>query len=172
MAKGKKIIYQGIETDYLVTKEGEVFNSKTGKLLKGWVDGAGYKKFDFTYEGKKYYVPIHRAVAIAYLGYPEESLDCYHGWCTNHRDENKLNNSVENLEWVTNTENVNHSKHKYSKTWTAVSPEGVVHRFTGLPDFCKEHNLSASCLARVLSGSKEGRTQHKGWRAAEGVVYR
>lgn len=51
-------------------------------------------------EFKTYYV--HRLVATAFLGHPNEKQD------VNHKDENKLNNNVNNLEWCSRLYNINY----------------------------------------------------------------
>jgi DNA-binding NarL/FixJ family response regulator len=47
--------------------------------------------------------PIHRLVAQAFIGIPAENL------VVNHKDGNKRNNRVDNLEWVTQSENMKHA---------------------------------------------------------------
>jgi len=48
-------------------------------------------------------VYVHRLVATAFLANPEKKLT------VNHKDTNKLNNLLGNLEWATHTENVQHA---------------------------------------------------------------
>lgn len=88
--------------DYFVTKDGEVF--KGNKKLK-CNNHEGYRRVSITYEdgtSKRQYV--HRLVAEAFIPNPENKP------FVNHKDGNKSNNSLENLEWVTNQENVTHAK--------------------------------------------------------------
>lgn len=54
--------------------------------------------------------PVHRLVAIAFIPNPNNLPE------VNHIDENKLNNDISNLEWVTHRENIRHSLTKKSKT--------------------------------------------------------
>ena len=52
--------------------------------------------------GKKRFMYIHRLVAMTFIPNPENKLT------VNHKDENKHNNTVENLEWMTKKENLNY----------------------------------------------------------------
>ena len=72
------------------------------KLLKPIRDKQGYLHVHFSVNGKQSGFPIHRLVAMAFIpnenNYPE----------VNHIDENKTNNHMDNLEWVTPKMNSNH----------------------------------------------------------------
>lgn len=65
--------------------------------------GKGYRSITLHDSGKRRYFLIHRLVAEAFLENP-------HGFPqVNHKDGNKQNNCVNNLEWCTNSENMNHA---------------------------------------------------------------
>lgn len=86
-------------SDYIITRDGEVINKKSGRRVKPQKNGKGYLRVSIA--GKLEFV--HRLVAAQYVPNPENKPQ------VNHKDGNKLNNSAENLEWVTNFENRSHA---------------------------------------------------------------
>lgn len=101
-------------------------------------------------KGKNFY--IHRIVAEAFLSRVEGFN------VVNHKDEDRLNNHVDNLEWCTSQYN---NEYSLAKTWSIVSPTGEVLTVTNLSKFCKENNLNTSSMYEVMSGK---RRTHKGYR--------
>lgn len=90
--------------DYEITSWGRVLNKKTGTFLNPYVHDKGYLRVDlYGKQGKKHF-KVHRLVAEAFIpnlgGKPQ----------INHIDGNNQNNSVSNLEWVTNRENNLHAR--------------------------------------------------------------
>ena len=102
----KQIIVDNIGTTYYITEDGRCFNSKTGKYLKGQVNyKSGYKSYNLTMpDGSMKRLYAHRLVAFAYI--PNDDLNLT---CVNHKDGNKLNNNVDNLEWCDYKINNNHA---------------------------------------------------------------
>ena len=99
-------IYAPIEgfPDYLITSHGRVFSLKHGKMkeLKHGKTRHGYMLVTLSKNGKQYTKTVHRLVARAFISNPENKTDI------NHIDEDKTNNHVLNLEWMTHKENLNH----------------------------------------------------------------
>lgn len=69
-----------------------------GGLLKPWIK-AGYLVIQYQYLGKKTELLVHRVIASTFLTEP------FPGATVDHLDSNRLNNRVENLEWVSRSEN-------------------------------------------------------------------
>lgn len=86
---------------YAVNENGEVFNLTTNKKLKPQKDTHGYAKVNLYNNGKSINALVHRLVAIAFIENP------FNYQQVNHIDEDKNNNNVSNLEWVTAKENSN-----------------------------------------------------------------
>lgn len=80
--------------EYTVSKDGTIF-SKSGIPMKKHENQKGYYRARVYKDGRKRWVYNHQAVAKAYIPNPEGL------YCINHKDENKKNNSVDNLEWCT-----------------------------------------------------------------------
>lgn len=97
----------GYEGLYGVTSTGLVWaypkaSRLKGRLLKQAIDRGGYAYVGLYKDGKTTKLKVHRLVAQAYL----VACDKPH---VNHKDGNKLNNNVSNLEWVTPKENKIHA---------------------------------------------------------------
>ena len=95
--------YEGI---YEVSNYGKVRNVKTGRILKLGKSKNGYLRVGLHKNGKQKYFLVHRLVAIAFIPNPDNKET------VNHIDEDKTNNHVCNLEWMTQKENTRHSKCK------------------------------------------------------------
>ena len=90
--------------EYTVDSAGFVL-SKKGRPLKPYPNRHGYLIINLMIDGKRVGMSVHKAVARTFL--PETYAP---GLQVNHKDGNKLNNSVENLEWVTGQANIDHAK--------------------------------------------------------------
>lgn len=98
-----KLIIDNIETDYDINELGEIYSHKTNKILTGTVYNTGYKMVRLTIEGKKKGYAIHRLVAQTFIPNPDNLP------VVNHKDGNKLNNHMNNLEWVSQSKNRQHA---------------------------------------------------------------
>lgn len=99
----------GFEEKYEVSSLGEVRNIITGKLLKQKTKHSrgGYKEVTLIKagDGKNRYVTVHRLVAENFIEGRTEEEDQ-----VNHKDCDKENNRVTNLEWVSGIQNMRHAR--------------------------------------------------------------
>ena len=103
----------GYEGLYMVSNWGRVKSIKFGKerILKPVTNSSGYLLVGLYKNNIEKKYSVHRLVAEAFIPNP------YNLPQVNHRDENKLNNNVDNLEWCTNEYNINYGTRteRYSK---------------------------------------------------------
>lgn len=96
---------KGFEGLYQISDEGQVrrfFKGGRVKFVKG-KEGSKYYTVDLCNKGVKKACSIHRLVAEAFLEKPDGADE------VNHKDGNKKNNHVSNLEWVSQKENLIHA---------------------------------------------------------------
>lgn len=97
--------------DLVVTRKIKLFGREEteskclipGGFYKPIKDCDGYLRVRIHTSFKNRYLSVHRLVAKAFIPNPENKPQ------VNHKDGNKLNNDVSNLEWVTPKENINHA---------------------------------------------------------------
>lgn len=130
----------GFDGKYKISNYGNVKNSL--KLMTPQLTHQGYLKIRLSNNGvvKGYF--IHRLVAIAFIDNNQNKR------CVNHKDGNKTNNTVNNLEWVTHSEN---EKHAYANNLQP-SKSGVSNGRSKLKDNdiieIRSSGKSSSHLAR------------------------
>lgn len=93
----------GYEGLYQVSSYGRVRN-RHGKEMSQFYDKDGYKVVVLNHNYKRKYRKVHRLVGIAFIDNPNNYPSI------NHKDENKNNNNVENLEWCTISYNNNYGE--------------------------------------------------------------
>ena len=98
----KKFIYEGIETDYSVSTEGEVRKDTTNYILSQ-SSQQDYKFVTLLINGQQKRMRVHRMVAMTFIENPDNKP------YVNHINGIRYDNNVENLEWVTQSENIQHA---------------------------------------------------------------
>lgn len=92
----------GYEDRYLISDTGLVYSKLSKHLLYQKIDRYGYKVVALCRNGKRKFFTVHRLVALAFIPNPNNLPT------VNHKDENKINNHVSNLEWATIKDNDNY----------------------------------------------------------------
>ena len=91
--------YKNINENYRIYNDGRVFNCKTNKELKPWKTSKGYLKVDL---GRNLRKSIHRLVAENFIPNIDNKPT------VNHKNHDKTDNTIENLEWATYKEQIAH----------------------------------------------------------------
>ena len=93
------------------SKTGNIIKKYETKILAGSIDKYRYRTVRMLVDGVRRHIKIHRAIATAFIinnEYKEQ---------VNHINMNKLDNSIENLEWCTDLENKKHFNQKVGNKW-------------------------------------------------------
>lgn len=147
-------------TNYYISNTGFVKNEKTGNIMKGKITGKGYVEWCFSINGEKHSFLAHRLVYQLFGGELKEGL------VINHKDGNKQNNNITNLEQVTNTKNILHSyyelDHKNIKPVGKYDTEGNLLRvYLSCADAARQN---PGCYPNLISNVCNGkRNTHKGF---------
>lgn len=137
--------------DKLIYREGKKPYLKEYLELKTSLNSRGYKRVGLSDKGDRKNHTIHRLVATAFI-HNKENYPVVH-----HKDENILNNRVDNLEWCTQQYNVEYSNAKH---WEVLTPDGFLIEVFNMNKFCRENGLNAGTMNNVARGK---RTHHHGY---------
>lgn len=115
--------------NYEISNLGRVRNKKTGRILKPGKTRKGYLRVGLWKNGIKKLISVHRLAALAFLSNPNNYPEI------NHKDEDKTNNTVDNLEWCTREYNNNYG----TRTQRFIEKKNKpVLQFDRLGNFIKE----------------------------------
>lgn len=111
---------------YSCSNMGRIRNDKTNKILQGYTNNKGYRRYDICIDGKRIVLNAHRTVAESFI--PNDDCKPF----INHIDGNKTNNAVSNLEWCTPKENAYHAIQVLNKITGGLNKKQVVCVTTGV----------------------------------------
>lgn len=134
--------------DYRIYKDGRVYSEKTNRFLKQHIIRS-YYYVSLTKNHVTKTCRVHRLVAKAFIPNPENLPE------VNHKDENKLNNHVDNLEWCTNYYNQNYGTHQLRVAISNGKPvlkikDGVVlDEYYSASEAARQNGLDQGNITRV-----------------------
>jgi hypothetical protein len=123
---------------YKITKNGKVWSNKSNKFLATKICN-GYSIFKD--------ISVHRLVAEIFIPNPENKP------YVNHINSDKLDNRVENLEWVTQKENcaAHNKKISHPRKVVQIDMNGkIVNKFDSLKEAGESIGYSASAISKVV----------------------
>lgn len=112
-------------------------------------NGHGYLRFNWKLNGIQKTVYLHRLVALAFLDNKNNYED------VNHKDENKMNNCVENLEWVTHKDNCNYGTRNIrsgSKTAIKIRCVETGEVFNSVKEASIKYQVGITAISNCLNG--------------------
>ena len=159
----KPIGYEGYEVSNLGRVKSYKYDKINGKIMKPYKNTKGYLQIDLQIDGRKrenrVHLSVHRLVAIAFIPNPDNLPQ------VNHKDEDKTNNCVDNLEWCTNDYNAHYGTHiervaeKIRMPIYSVDKQGNIEHFPGVREADrivsgKEYGISAP-ISMCLNGKRK-----------------
>lgn len=144
--------YEGI---YQISNLGRVKNVTTNHIKTTFESNNGYLRVRlYKQDGGKNF-SIHRLVAKSFISNP----NCFKE--VNHKDENVLNNTVQNLEWCSRTYNNNYGdrnrkvSEKLSIPIVRISQTGDISKYTSMHEASIKTGLSLSHICNLCSGRRK-----------------
>lgn len=159
-----------IKTDYYVTNYGDIYSIKKDgriKILKQTTDKAGYKYVNLRVkqDGKTHDVKllVHRLVAMAFIATIPNKLE------VNHKNGDKNNNQVNNLEWVDHSENMIHAyendlNHKGENNSQSVYSNEQIHHVCKMLEENKNTKTEISIKTGVAIFTIDSILRNKKWK--------
>lgn len=137
---------------YQISNLGRIrsYHNNDVNVIEGYVDKNGYKCVLLSVDGKRIKKFVHTIVAIHFIINPNPNIYTQ----INHKDENKLNNVVENLEWCTSKYNCNYGNrnnkmsipiYQYTKNYKLVKKWDSTHQIE------KELNISRGQISKAIN---------------------
>lgn len=152
--------YTHVKSGYYISKDGKVFSSRSNsgditdklKERKQSIKTGGYLNVGLqTEDSKTKWFRVHRLVASAFIPNPHDKP------FVNHIDENRQNNNVDNLEWVTPKEN---NLHSLTKKIYVYNLEGGLVKIYSYTRECSEDGFNQGHVCSCARGEERSHKKH------------
>ncbi len=134
---------------YIIYENGDVYSMFMNSLLKKSLNTDGYVTATLKNHGKGRKFQVHRLVALMFLPNPRNLPQ------VNHKDKNRQNNNLDNLEWITEAGNIQH----------AIANGGINSRATPVYQFTKQGKF-LKYFKNIKTASEETKTSYGSLQAA------
>lgn len=146
--------------NYGVSNLGNIKNLKTGKVLKPSLQKNGYLTYTFCQNRIRKTFRIHRLVALYFIDNPNNLP------YVNHKDGDKTNNKVDNLEWCTAKENDDHARRTGLKVQEKpVIAENIISgetlTFKSVTEAGAFLGINKGTISKVLHGKRDQTHNYK-----------
>lgn len=163
---------------YMISNKGDILSlnkNKNGRLMKPKEDKDGYLEVGIRdNNGNRKFFRIHRLVAMAFLENPNNLP------VVNHKDGNKKNNCVENLEWCTISENTKHGFEVLGRKGhnggtnkliakICVKTNKIINIYNSIHDASKDVGVTVQAISRCANGKSKTSAGFKWKFVDEGV---
>ena len=143
--------------NYQISNYGNVFSKNRNKILSPCDDSHGYLMVHLWKNNRQYVKKIHRLVAETFLENPNNFQD------VNHKDENKKNNNISNLEWISRKDNLNYGTRNQRANATRKKPVyqidkdtlDIINKFDSAKDASKQTGINSSNITQVCKHSRK-----------------
>lgn len=137
---------KGYEGLYQVSNMGRV--RRNGNILSLNTVGHGYHSVSLSKNGIVRKILLHRLVAEAFIPNPENKPQ------VNHIDEDKTNNTLSNLEWVTAKENMSHGNRPYMNM-KAIRCVELDIEYMSVKEASEKLDIARQSITHVLHGRRK-----------------
>lgn len=145
---------ENVKDVYFITTCAKVISLMYGKIrIIKPTEACGYLRVGLMKnDGTRVHVLVHRLVALAYIPNDDKETKVQ----VNHKDENRKNNVIYNLEWVTPTENLNYGNRSSNSIKTHIDKRDIKYYETHIisrSDFrkrCKYHSWNIEDFDEVF----------------------
>lgn len=145
---------------YIICKDGRIYSKKCKRYMIPQLNASGYHRIQINVNRTRRYFFVHRLVAETWLDDPgqTESLQ------VNHKDLNKSNNHVDNLEWITCQDNIQHSIDSNRKRYNHLQKKVVqidiktgkeIKTYDGIKEASRDTGANSGSIVKVCKGIRK-----------------